>query len=111
MPGLIASSASGSRLDGKRLHFATRQPHLRARCNSAGVDALGVQGTDPRVPALLDVLVPEGRPDRRVLSAHGLLLSDGGGHRDGKDPIFAVDSGLVEEAARCHGSSTVWSPR
>ena len=35
MPGLIALSTSDSRLDEKRLHFATRQPHLRARCNSA----------------------------------------------------------------------------
>jgi hypothetical protein len=35
MPRLIALSTSGSRLDGKRLHFATRQRHLRARCNSA----------------------------------------------------------------------------
>ena len=34
-PRLIALSTSGSRLDGKRLHVATRQPHLRARCNSA----------------------------------------------------------------------------
>jgi hypothetical protein len=28
-------STSDSRLDGKRLHFATRRRHLRARCNSA----------------------------------------------------------------------------
>jgi hypothetical protein len=35
MPRLTALSTSGRRLDGKQLHFATRQPHLRARCNSA----------------------------------------------------------------------------
>jgi hypothetical protein len=39
MPGLIALRASGSHLDGKRLHFATRQRHLRARCNSAAREA------------------------------------------------------------------------
>jgi hypothetical protein len=35
MPGLVALRISGSRLDRKRLHVATRQPHFRARCNSA----------------------------------------------------------------------------
>ena len=37
---LTALSTSGSRTDGKRLHFATRQPHHRARCNSA-IEAAG----------------------------------------------------------------------
>jgi hypothetical protein len=35
MPGLIALSTSGSCLNEKWLHFAARQRHLRARCNSA----------------------------------------------------------------------------
>ena len=37
---LTALSTSDTRTDGKRLHFATRQPHHRARCNSA-IEAAG----------------------------------------------------------------------
>jgi hypothetical protein len=49
MPGLIVLSTSASRLDGKRLHFATRRRHLRARCNSAHGDR-----HDPPRPSLTD---------------------------------------------------------
>jgi hypothetical protein len=53
MPGLIALSTSGSRLDGKRLHVATRQRHPRATCNSAAVGrpSLAGAGDEPEAAA------------------------------------------------------------
>ena len=67
-------SDSGSRLDGKRLQVATRQPHLRARRNSALLSAMtcrrpppGTYGTNQRRRQLpvRSGCQPAGWPGRR----------------------------------------------